>query len=178
MLTQLVGTQDGRMIVPVYDWSQFLSEHFRKVPKMKSYQHFMFTSARPGIVQLKALNDSEESQFRILSDENWTPDHLERPQCITPSGLSAKRQWYLYDQIREFCREDSKDLVCPLPEVPKPGEEQGKNPLENTDIHPQPKRPRVVQACPVVQGEGNSDKRQWHCGKCSKPGHTRRTCTT
>jgi len=35
-VAQLVGTQDGRMVVPVYDWSQFLGEHFRKVPKRKA----------------------------------------------------------------------------------------------------------------------------------------------
>ena len=29
-VAQLVGTQDGRMVVPVYDWSQFLGEHFER----------------------------------------------------------------------------------------------------------------------------------------------------
>ena len=50
---QLVGTQDGEVIVSVYDWTQFLGEHFRKVPKMKSYHHFTFKSAKPGTVFLQ-----------------------------------------------------------------------------------------------------------------------------
>ena len=27
-VAQLAGTQDGRMVLPVNDWSQFLGEHF------------------------------------------------------------------------------------------------------------------------------------------------------
>ena len=37
---QLAGTQDGEVVVPTYDWAQFLGEHCRKVPQMKSYHHF------------------------------------------------------------------------------------------------------------------------------------------
>jgi len=29
---QLVGTQDGRVIVPVYDWVSFLGQNFKKLP--------------------------------------------------------------------------------------------------------------------------------------------------
>lgn len=37
---------------------------------------------------------------------------------MTPNGLSLERQckerqWYLYDKIREFCSDSTKDLVCP-----------------------------------------------------------------
>jgi len=34
--------------------------------------------------------------------------------------LDAKRQWYLHDEIREFCDARFMDEVCPLPAVPKP----------------------------------------------------------
>ena len=40
---------------------------------------------------------------------------------VTPLGLSAERQWYLYDQIRPFCPDADKDITFPLPSVPKPG---------------------------------------------------------
>ena len=174
---QLVGTQDGGMVVPVYDWSQFLGKHFRKVPKMKSYQHFTFNSTKPGNVELKHFSDSEASSFRMLADQSWTPNSLELPPRITPTGLSAKRQWYLHDQIREFCRDDSKDLVCPLPTMPKPAADDQGDTSENTDREPAPKRPRVVKTCPAENEEGSGQKRQRKCGKCGKPGHTRRTCT-
>ena len=104
---QLVGTQDGEVIVPVYDWTQFLGEHFWKVTKMKSYQLFTFKSAKPGTVFLKHFSDSVESSYHIVADQSWTPDSLQLPSCINPEGLPAKRQWYLHDQIREFCRDNA-----------------------------------------------------------------------
>ena len=32
----------------------------------------------------------------------------------------VKRRWYIHDKIREFCSEETKDLVCPQPESPCP----------------------------------------------------------
>lgn len=42
------------------------------------------------------------------------------PSVIQPAGLDSKRQWYLYEQIRPFCKPLTEDLICPLPLVPKP----------------------------------------------------------
>ena len=41
------------------------------------------------------------------------------PPTILPKGLSNERQWYLYDKIREYCPENSKDKTCALLEVPR-----------------------------------------------------------
>ena len=41
------------------------------------------------------------------------------PQTIEPKGLDAKRQWYLYDEIRPFTAECCQDITTPLPAVPK-----------------------------------------------------------
>lgn len=40
------------------------------------------------------------------------------PPQITP-GLSLYRQWYLYQQIRQFCDEEFQDTTCPEPERQK-----------------------------------------------------------
>ena len=42
------------------------------------------------------------------------------PKQLFPEGLSIKRQWYLYDQIRSHipCEED-KDKTCPIPKAPR-----------------------------------------------------------
>ena len=40
-------------------------------------------------------------------------------EVIKPAGLSAKRQWYLHEQIRQFYPEQVKDIVCPLPKTHK-----------------------------------------------------------
>lgn len=44
------------------------------------------------------------------------------PQDIPPPGLDPSRQWYLFEEIREFMVMDSSfmDEVCPLPSVQKP----------------------------------------------------------
>ena len=34
---------------------------------------------------------------------------------LKPPGLTNKRQWYLFDKIRPYCSEETKDLVCPQP---------------------------------------------------------------
>ena len=56
-VSQLVGTQNGEV---VDDWAQLFSMHFRKVPKIKSYRHFSFTSDKPAAVLLKQYSDSSE----------------------------------------------------------------------------------------------------------------------
>ena len=39
-LTQLVGHENGTVLVECYDWQQHLTPFFRKLPQIKSYQHF------------------------------------------------------------------------------------------------------------------------------------------
>lgn len=36
------------------------------------------------------------------------------PYPLHPNGSDAKRQQYLYNEIREVVREDKQDLVCPF----------------------------------------------------------------
>jgi len=87
---QQVGSQDGEVIVPTYDWSTFLGEHFR----MKSYHHFI-SSSTPGVITLKQFSDSTSTNFRILVDDRWAPTPVELTLLILPPGLSNERQWYL-----------------------------------------------------------------------------------
>ena len=41
------------------------------------------------------------------------------PPLVPPKGFSNERQWYLYDKIRRYCRDECKDLTCPLPDTPR-----------------------------------------------------------
>ena len=43
------------------------------------------------------------------------------PATVSPPGMIPQRQWYLHDSIREFVGENQKDILCPRPDVPKPG---------------------------------------------------------
>lgn len=163
---QVVGTQTGEVVVPMYDWASFFGEHFRKVPRMKSYHHFTFTADNPGKVTLKLFSDSESIQYNLLRNTEWVPSASVLPEIIPPAGLSPQRQWYLYDQIREFCREGTEDLVCPLPAVPRPGEQSESDDEDNADEPPPPKRSKTT---PSAASPSSTPRRPRCCGKCGKP---------
>ena len=116
-LCQLVGAQDGSTIVPSRDWAGFLSSHFRRLDGITKYHHFRFERDHPGVVFLKKTATAEEEQ-RILLQGMWSPSPADKPPLITPQGLSLERRKYLFQKIREYCREDDRDRVCPDPTTP------------------------------------------------------------
>ena len=116
-ICQLVGAQDGRVIVPSRDWAGFLSSYYRRLDGIKQYHHFRFERSHPGVVFLKKTAMAEEEE-RVLLRVAWTPSPTDKPPSIAPQGLSLERQKYLFDKIREYCREDVRDLVCPDPAAP------------------------------------------------------------
>ena len=108
---QLVGSQTGNVIVPVRDWADFLSPKFRWLIGIKKYHHFQFSTSFPSVVKLKVHSGGEEQQS-LLKDPTWTLAATDLPPVIQPTGLSLERQqYYLFEKIRDFCREDVQDLV-------------------------------------------------------------------
>ena len=139
------------MKVPVYNWAGFFSGHFRKVPKIKSYHHFTFCSSSPGVVVMKEYSDTKSSTWCLLADTHWSPSTSELPPVIPPTGLSLQRQWYLHKEIREFCRQGTEDLVCPLPASPLQEE------------------PVLNEQAPALETDGSTvppAKRAKKCGLC------------
>ena len=59
---QLIGSQDGKVIVPTYDWVSFFDEPFRQraLKGIKSMHHLTFTHRKPGYVIVKDSVDSPE----------------------------------------------------------------------------------------------------------------------
>ena len=82
------------------------------------YHHFQFSAGHPGSVFVKASSDDTEKEINLLSDKSWRPSQHNLPPVIDPPGLSLERQWYLYNKIREFCSEDTRDMMCPQPSTP------------------------------------------------------------
>ena len=150
--TELVGLEDGTVLVPTYDWVEFLGSHFRKIPQIKKQHHFTFSRTNNGKVSLKEFNDSEEVKFKMLKDD-WSPSATDLPAVVTPSGLSAERQWYLFDSIREYCPETCRDDACPLPSVPRPRQSAPPSPamsitdMEPPSLPPPSKRARTCSVC-------------------------------
>ena len=112
---QLVGTHDGRVIVPVYDWASFLSPYFNKLPNIKKYHHFRFSTDEPGKVYFKEYASSPELSFMLLKNRAVVPGPTVLPCKLNPEGLSDERKLYLYREIRPFCKRGTEDLVAPAP---------------------------------------------------------------
>jgi len=101
----------------MYNWSKRFDEHTIKtsLKGITSMHHFHFTAAHSGKVFVKNdINDIERC-ITLCKDSSWAPRPTDLSKHIEPPGLSLECQWYLYDKIREFCEEESRDLVCPKP---------------------------------------------------------------
>ena len=118
---QLVGTQDGEVLVPTYDWAQFFDAPYRRtaLKGIKAMHHLIFTHTKPGSVIVKDSVTSPEREINLLQDKNWKPTKNDLPPIIPPPGLPLERQRYLFEKIREFCPPECRDLVCPEPTQPE-----------------------------------------------------------
>ena len=114
---QLVGTQDGKVLIPTYNWATFFDRPFRQraLKGIKSMHHLTFTDSRRGYVIVKDSVDAPEREIKLSQDDEWAPNAEDLPPIIPPPGLSLERRQYLFEKIREFCPEDCQDLVCPNP---------------------------------------------------------------
>ena len=59
---QLVGTQNGKVLVPTYDWATFFDQPFQQLALkgIKSMHHMTFTSSKLGYVIVKDSVDAPE----------------------------------------------------------------------------------------------------------------------
>ncbi len=118
---KLIGNEAGDVFVPTYDWLSFFAPDMKKLPQIKLFHQFTFSSLKPGIVTCKEYSDSSSIDIDVRKNKlTWHPVVTDLPPVITPKGLSADRQWYLYEKIRPYCQEYSADITCPLPSVSRP----------------------------------------------------------
>ena len=163
---QLVGTQEGEVLVPTYEWTSFLVPLFRRIPGIKKIHHFHFESS--GTVQVSEWSDTAVKNIKVLRDEATLPPADMLPDLVQPRGLSPERQWYLYHKIREFCPPSARDATCPLPSVPNPS-----STWTTPRGSPVPSLPSSHSTSPITS---QPPTHQRQCGKCGQPGHNRRTC--
>ena len=163
-VAQIVGTQDGKVIVPMYDWAAYLSLHIRKLPGIKKYHHFRFSSEHPGSIFLRINAEAPETKVDLVPRDSWSPSCDQLPDQIHPEGLSPQRQWYLYESIREFCTHETRDLVCPKPDTDKPQTTASATKSRAKNAHSEP------------PSTPPPTKKARLCGFCRNPGHTARSC--
>ncbi|XP_067939703.1 uncharacterized protein [Watersipora subatra] len=110
---QLVMDDHGNALVPIKDWSGFLHSKSKRISQIKSYHQFILSAERLGSVRVKKHANSLESEdIQLMSPESARSG---QPVIIPPPGLSVERQKYLFKEIREFCDESKRDIVCPAP---------------------------------------------------------------
>ena len=95
---------------------------FKELTGITNYQHFRVEADTPGKINVKRSVDAEEETFFLLKKKSFQFDERpEKPPCFNSKGLSAERQWYLYDKIRlHIPLEIDKDATAPKPKVTKP----------------------------------------------------------
>lgn len=119
---EVIGWEDGTPLIPMYNWTNFFAGHMKKIIGTTSYRHFHFSHETKGIVECRMSWNSQAQKHTILKKKStWQPNKSTLPDVVPPEGLDGKRQWYLYDKIRQFCIvPESKDVTCPLPCCPRP----------------------------------------------------------
>ena len=99
---QIVGTHDGRVIVPVYDWVSLLGPYFKKMPNIKKFHHFSLSKENPGMVSCKEAVYSQQQSFMLLRDQAMVLPSATLPPTVGPDGLSEETRRYLYREIWPF----------------------------------------------------------------------------
>ena len=108
--------------VNFYQWTVFLQQFFKVIPNILKYNRFLFDAAKPGVVSLREATTSEDTILNILKVDHQAILDSGMPELTQVKGLDPQRQWYLYEQIRPFCKSAlSADYTCPKPSCPKPG---------------------------------------------------------
>ena len=104
-----------------YDFSSFLSSFLKPVPRVLSYHHFAISLGDHGSVKLRTLADQESSVVTVLKGQvKRVPVDL-GPYTLTPTGLDATRQWYLYSDISSSCSSIlAASITCPKPDGVRP----------------------------------------------------------
>lgn len=91
---QLVGTQDGEVLVPTYNWAEFFDAPYRQsaLKGIKALHHFTFTHQKPGCVIVKNSTTSPEREINLLKDKNWRPSNSpHHPPAWTATRISLRR---------------------------------------------------------------------------------------
>jgi len=117
---QLVGSEDGTVIVPTYDWQSFLEPYFKTLTGIKVLHHFRFSHLTPGVIYYRVTPTCQEQSMQLLKSVDRLPS-IDGPLELKPPGLPLARQWYLFQKIREFTRDDAQDVTCPKPMIAAEG---------------------------------------------------------
>ncbi len=148
--------------------SHFTNGHLfssNSVPNILKYHRIYVDAKKPGIVMLRQDVSSADSMENILKVDHQSVLDGGMPQLTCIKGLDAQRQWYLFEQIRPFCKSNlTADFTCPQPSFPKPDAKSSQK--QSTKL------PEVSHT--TTSASNSRGKRK--CSQCHEYGHTKRTC--
>jgi hypothetical protein len=104
-----------------FDIISGLKTYFKKLPGLQKFQHFIFTSANPGIVKAQEIANGTFQEFKLLKiNKSIDNKVLEKIRALSfstlvPPPMKYERQDYLYQNIRPFVKDEYKDITCPKP---------------------------------------------------------------
>ena len=93
---QLVGTSSGEVIVPSFDWTGYLTPHFKVIKGIKRIHHFTCEehSLKGGHLITQVTFSDLPTAVPFLKVTNVSlPSTM--PPMVPPKGFTAERQWYL-----------------------------------------------------------------------------------
>ena len=161
-----MGKSDGEVIVPTYDWTSYFATLYKQIDGIKGYYHFKFDAQSHGVVSLRRVCDGPVTEVTLWKGcQELMEDKL--PPLVPLKGLSNERQWYLYDKIRRYSRDECKDLTCPVPDTPRLSSRQSTPGIDEDT-------PELGMEIEVSQSQSPSSQapvKKRQCGNCQQYGH-------
>ncbi|XP_042160314.1 uncharacterized protein LOC121840507 [Oncorhynchus tshawytscha] len=94
-IPQLVGLEDGTVLVESYGWQQHLTLYFRLLPQIKLYQHFRSLVMSPKSVR------TVRTRFQLLRNADILPP-IDSLPAKAPPGLDTARQTVFLGRLGTF----------------------------------------------------------------------------
>ena len=122
---------------------------------------------------MKGYSDSAEVSIHCLKSPNTSIDSSILPEVIAPKGLDAKRQWYLYEQIRPFRPSNLQaDFTYPKPKVSKRTTDKSSHPSKSNAASATSMKRKHVETTPPSGSESQvPPKKARKCSACGQTGH-------
>eukprot|EP00117_Sycon_ciliatum_P019832 scpid38438/ scgid5141/ len=97
------------------EWDKFFMQFFKPLVGISKLHYMRFSSAEPGVVYCKENVHAAEQRLALLKVPAEDLLRAGLPKVLSPAGLTAERQQYLFSHIREHVPSEFQDEVCPPP---------------------------------------------------------------
>jgi len=110
----------------VYDWKKALQPYFKAFDGISKFQHFAADSAEPGWLLAKyGFDDTGWEKRKLLTSERSlnTKKFKNLPHYLATVGFKGgkpEKEKALFENLRQYVRDEWKDELCPDPSIFKP----------------------------------------------------------